>query len=111
MVSCTFSRHDLPNSRDDVRIGRAAADIPAHALANLGVSQVDAWRRHVGGCMTRPRRARFREHADRRADLAGSAVATLKSVVLDERSLKRMQGVCRAQALDRDDLIALVHYR
>ena len=51
------------------------------------------------------------EHADRRADLARRAVAALEAVVLDERRLQRVQVVRRAQPLDGDDLVALVHDR
>ena len=49
------------------------------------------------------------EHADRGADLAGRAVAALKAVVLEKRGLHRVQRVRRAEAFDRDDVVALVH--
>ena len=65
--------------------------------------------RHVGGDVAGPAGLRFGEHADRRADLAGGAVAALEAVVLDERGLQRVQRAGRAQAFDRHDLVALVH--
>ena len=50
----------------------------------------------------------FLDAGDRRADLPGRAVAALKSVVLEERSLDRVQLVAVRQALDRGDLVAFV---
>ena len=59
--------------------------------------------------MAGPTGLRLGEHADGRADLAGSAVAALEAVALDEGGLQRVQRARRAQAFDRHDLVALVH--
>ena len=78
--------------RDDVHVGAAAAQVAAHALADLVVVE-----------RRRPRRAASSSSADGRADLPGRAVAALEGVVLDERLLQRVQRVAVGQALDRRD--------
>ena len=51
------------------------------------------------------------EHPDRRAQLAGRAVAALERVVLDERLLQRMQLVVVREPLDGRHLGAIVRDR
>jgi len=51
----------------------------------------------------RPAGLVFGQHARRRADLTGSAVAALERVVLDEGGLERVQLIAVGQALDRHD--------
>ena len=90
----------LGDRRDDVHVGAAAAEVAAHALADLGRVELDA----LG--------PRLLEHARRRAELARRAVAALERVVLDERRLQRVQGAVRAgQPLDGRDLRAVVRRR
>ena len=77
----------------DVDVGAAAAEVAAHALADLGAGRA----RHAAIVRdgARPAGARPRQHAHRRADLARRAVAALERIVLDERLLQRMQLVAR----------------
>src|SRR5436190_12303003 len=84
-----FPAHGL-HSRDDARVGAAAADVAAHALAHIGVA----------------RSARLVEERHRRHDLAGRAVAALEAVVIDERLLYRMQTIAVGETFDRRDLAA-----
>ena len=51
---------------------------------------------------------RLLDHPDRRAELAGRAVAALEGVVLDERGLQRVQLVAVGEPLDGRDLRAVV---
>ena len=88
-------RHRLLNRRDDIDVRAAAADIPAHVLANL----------IIGG------REAFGHESHGRDDLPGRAITTLKSIVLDERRLQRMQVVAVGQPFDRRNCFALVHHR
>ena len=77
---------------DDVRIGRAAAQVAAHVFADFGVALGVA----------------FLDAGDRRHDLAGRAVAALEGVVIDEGLLHRMQRAVRlGEAFDGGDLLAL----
>ena len=74
-------------------IGAAAAEIAAHALA-------DALRIVAG--------LAFLDQADRAHDLARRAEAALEAVMGDEGRLHRMQPVAVRDALDRQDLGAVV---
>ena len=57
------------------------------------------------------RAARLFEQRSGRHDLARGAVAALKSVVFDKRSLHRMQRRRCGEAFDGGDLVALMHDR
>src|SRR5207302_11361215 len=81
------------------RIGASAADVAAHALADLGVAQLLALRLRLG------------DEPHRRADLSRLAVAALERVVLDERGLHCMKLARARKSLDRDDLVAFVRER
>ena len=80
----------------DPGIGAAAAEIAAHAFAHA--LRVIA-------------RLAFVDQADRAHDLAGRAEAALQSVMRDERRLHRMQLVAPCDALDGEDVGAVVAYR
>src|ERR671932_2247712 len=80
---------------DDVGISGATADVAAHPLSNL------RFRADVT----------FLDQRDGRDDLAGSAIAALQGVVLDETRLDRVQLATPCQALDGDDLAPLLHHR
>ena len=74
-------------------IGAAAAEIAAHGFADaLGIS--------AG--------LRFRDQADRAHDLAGRAEAALKAVMGDERGLHGMQLLAARDALDGEDVGAVM---
>ena len=101
---------DLGDRLDDVGIGAAAADVAAHALAQLGIGQLRR-RGQVGGDVAGDAGLDLVEHRHGRADLPGRAVAALIAVVLDEGGLHRMQVLRRAEPLDGGDAVALVHHR
>ena len=78
---------------EDIRVGATTADVAAHEFANFVVAV----------------RVIFFQQRNRGANLAGRAIAALKSIVLDERGLHRMQFIAIGQPFDRRDLVALVH--
>src|SRR5205823_4379681 len=84
-------RSCLLHGVDDIRIGGAPAQIAAHIFTNvrvvLGVTFIDA--------------------ADRRHDLARRAIAALKSVMLDEGLLHRMQFAVVGDAFDSGHVVTL----
>ena len=81
------------DGHDDVGVRPAAADVAAHALANL---------RRGSGVM-------FIEQRDRGHDLTWSTVTTLESVLLDERGLDPVKPILVRQAFDCYDLFSLLH--
>jgi len=81
------------DGHDDVGVRPAAADVAAHALANL---------RRGSGVM-------FIEQRDRGHDLTWSAVTTLESVLLDVRGLDPVKPILVRQAFDCYDLFPLLH--
>src|ERR1700722_17030968 len=93
---------------DDAVVGAAAAEIAAHSLAQLIVSERYRLRVEVLGDIARHALPELRRHADRRANLTRRAIAALKPVVFDERLLQGMERAGDSQALDRRDLAALV---
>src|SRR5258708_32991619 len=94
---------DLPDRRNDIGIGGAAAEIAAHALADLIVVEADVLSRQIGAHHTGPAGLGPAQHPDRRAELSWRTVATLKGVVCEERLLEWVQvvAICR-QPLDGD---------
>ena len=106
-----ISLRDIADRRDDVRIGRAPADIAAHPLADFRVGQLDPRGCDVGGGVAGPTGLHFGEHAHRRADLAGRAIAALEAIALNERRLQGVERLRRSQPFDGHDLVALVHHR
>src|SRR5205807_2571269 len=82
---CADLRFRLFNSRQNVRISAATADVAAHPFANFVVVV----------------RVPFLYARHCRANLPGRAVAALKSVLLDERGLHRMQLVAIRESFDR----------
>ena len=80
----------IVHGRDDVRIRCAAADVAAHTFSYFGRRQLNLFDTYVCGHMAGPAGIRFSEHANRRADLTGSAVTALKRIALDKG---RLQGV------------------
>ena len=83
-------------------VGRAAAQVAAHPLADLGVGRARRSARQVLGDVrwASPRPTSL-SIADRRADLAGRAVAALEGVVVDEGPLHRVQLAAREPARQR----------
>src|SRR3954451_3196539 len=72
----------------DVGIGRAATEIAAHEFADFRVALDVSFLHTCYG----------------RHDLAGSAVAALEGVVIDERLLHRMQHTGFGEAFNRGDV-------
>src|SRR5712691_11288582 len=83
----------LPDRRDNIGVGGAAAQIAAHALADLIVVQGDVRSRQISAHRTGPASLGLAQHADRRAELARGTVATLEGVMIDERLLEGVQVV------------------
>ena len=77
LVAERLQRATVLDRRDDVRVGAAAADVAAHPLADLVRGRASA-PRDVARDVARPARVDLVEHPDRRADLAGRAVAALE---------------------------------
>nr|GEU28231.1 hypothetical protein [Tanacetum cinerariifolium] len=86
-----------------------AADIAAHALADLVGGQQGAFGQ-AGAHVARDALFDFVEHGHGGADLARGTVAALVAVMLDERSLHRVQLVGRAQAFDGGNRCPFVHH-
>src|SRR5919201_6918436 len=109
-VSLTVPLAHLADGGNDVRVSGAPADVAAHPLGDLGIGQRRRGfdiRRDIAG----PARIVFGEQRDGGADLPGGAVAALESIMTYERGLHRMQSSLVGQALDRGDLVAVMHYR
>src|SRR5690348_4907551 len=110
LASGSFRR--VADRRDDVDVRAAAAEVPAHALADLVVAQLRGPEpAHVRGRRARRARARLGDQRRARADLTLIAVAALEGVALDEGALHRVQRLRRPEALGGDDLVALVRER
>src|SRR6476620_2902198 len=71
----------VADRRDDVRVGATAAEIAAHALADLRVREGDLGGQVLGD-VARPAGPHLGEHPGRRADLARRAVAALVAVMV-----------------------------
>ena len=100
---------DLSDRRDNIGIGGAAAQIAAHALADLLVGEGDVRSRQISAHRAGPTGLGLAQHADRRANLSRGTVAALEGVMVDERLLEGMQVVAIGrQPLDGDDLGVLV---
>ena len=90
---------------DDVGVGSAAADVAAHALADLVVGEFG-----VGGVAGLEGDGAegvvlvLFEEGDGGADLAGGAVAALEAVVFEEGGLDGVEGVAVGEAFDGGDL-------
>jgi hypothetical protein len=83
----------LLNSRNNVGVGAAAANVSTHQFANLIGSFRFALRYQRGG----------------RADLTGCAVAALKRVMVDEGLLELIENsICR-QAFNGGDVLGIMH--
>jgi len=80
---------------DDVGVSATAADVAAHQFFDLGVAGA----------------AGLFEQSNCGHDLAGSAIAALVAIVLDEGGLHGVETAGFAQALDGRDGIAFVHDR
>src|SRR5438132_7430569 len=63
------------------------------------------------GDVAGPTRVRFGQHADRRTDLAGGAVATLERVPLNKGGLQPMKSLRSSEAFDSHDTVIVVHDR
>src|SRR6185437_928736 len=86
---------------DDSVVGAAAAEVSAHALAHLVVLRRGRDRARNAG-------PELAHHPERRADLAGCAIAALEAVAVDEGLLERMQLAVRREPFDRRDRAPVV---
>jgi hypothetical protein len=79
----------------DAHIGAAAAKIPAHAFSHFRFVQLFG---SVDGNRAGSAFTEFRQHANGGTDLAGRAVAALKSITVNEGLLHGMEfaGICQA---------------
>jgi hypothetical protein len=93
---------------DDISIGSAAAEVAAHALTNLIVTERDMLSVQIYAHRTRPAGLDLAQHTDGRADLPRCTVAALEGVVFDKRSLQWVQILIIGESLDRDDLGTLM---
>src|SRR5689334_18551103 len=93
---------------DDSVVRSTAAQITAHALAQLIAAQRDLLQRQVRGDVARDAPPRLFSHTDSRTDLARSAVTTLEAVVIDERLLQRVQRSVRSEPFHGGDGEALI---
>jgi hypothetical protein len=82
------------NRRNDIGVCTATADIAVHGLLYVVIGWADG----------------FLEYGNGRHSLAGGAVATLVSVMLDEGCLHRMQMATLAYTFDRDNFVSGMHY-
>src|SRR5205085_8248569 len=93
------------NRGDYTVVSAAAPQIAAHALRNLQARRPRRARSEIGRNVARITSSEFLGHRERRTDLAGSTVPTLKTVMLDESDLKGMKVAVRiGQTLNRADL-------
>lgn len=67
--------------------------------------------RQIGGDRARHAPFYLVRHPDRGAELAGSAIAALKAIMLNEGILERMQMVGLSKTFDRGDRTTLILYR
>src|SRR5215469_10219777 len=105
---CRSDRYYLRDRRDDIGIGRTAAEIAAHALADLLIVEGDVLSSQIGAHRAGPASLDLAQHPNRRAELSRRAVAALEGVMGDERLLQRVQVLAISQPLNRDDLGVLV---
>ena len=80
---------NLLNGCHDVRIGAAAADVSIHALLDVFIAG-STW---------------LLQQSDSRHNLSGGAVAALKTIMLDESSLRGMEMIGLAESFDGGDMI------
>src|SRR5438046_1047439 len=85
--------HGLLNRRDDIWVRAASADVAAHQLAVVVDRLCPA----------------LREHCDGGADLSRSAIPALKSILIQEGLLHRVQLLAFRQPFNRRDLGAILH--
>ena len=99
---------DFDDCVDDVGIGTTTTDVAAHALANFDRSD-----RHfcikIVGDVARDVRLDFRQHGNRRTDLARCAVAALEPIMLNEGCLHGMKIVRLTETFDCGDRVAFMH--
>src|SRR5688572_2047957 len=93
----------FPDSRNNIRVSTAAAQVPRHALAYLFVRELHRPRPgpHVRGHIARLAVPCLVHHCDGRTYLAGRAETALKAIVLEKGGLHRVQLLAGRQAFDR----------
>src|SRR5205814_9390595 len=100
---------DVADRGDDVDVRTAAADVAAHAFANLILGEHSrAARPHVRRGRAGGAGARLVEQRDRRADLPWRTVSALERVAREKGCLDRMRRRRASDALDGDDLVSVV---
>ncbi len=100
---------DLPDRWNNSGIGGTAAEIAAHALADLIIVKGNVVNGQIGAHRAGPTGLGLAQHAERRADLPRGTVAALERVVRNERLVEGVQVVAIGrQSLDGNDLGVLV---
>src|SRR5258708_32465730 len=72
---------DLPDRRNDIGIGGAAAEIAAHTIADLIVVEADVLNGQIGAHHTGPAGLGLVTHNDRRAESPSHTIPTMKAVL------------------------------
>src|SRR5205807_9876314 len=85
---CLCLLGDLHDRRNDIGVRGAAAEIAAHALADLVVVEGDVPSCQISAHHAGPTDLGLAQHPDRRADLSWCTVAALEGVMCDERLLE-----------------------
>src|SRR6266516_3311793 len=101
----------LRYGRDDICVCSTAAEIAAHALADLIVVERHMISVQIGAHCTRPALLGLAQHPNGRADLSRRAVAALECIVRNERPLERVQVLTVCQPFDRHDQGVLMRDR
>src|SRR5271165_2734836 len=108
-VSCAASLGHLTDGGNDVGISGAPANIAAHTLRDLSVGQSRDGR-DVRRRIAWPARLVLRQQRDGGANLTGSAITALQSVMADKCGLHRAEIAIFFQTLDGPDLVARMHH-
>src|ERR1700676_4764255 len=96
------------NGIADAHVGPAATQIAAHAFFEVVVAQLTRGIGRARHDSARDAPAHFIDPPDRWADLAWCAIPALKAVLVHEGRLKRTSVLLIADALNRNDITALI---
>ncbi len=100
------------DGRDDIRVSSATANVAAHALPDLIVGDFDRTLfADIGSGEAYGIGLELFDHGDGGTDLAGSAIAALKAIMLNERSLHGVEIVSVGKSFDGGDFVAFEHDR
>src|ERR1700741_3781499 len=90
-ASCAISLDHLADRRDDVGVGRASTDVPAHAFPDLGIGKF--WLEGDLGCdIAWPTSFVLGQDGHGRTNLARRAVAALQCIMAYKGGLHRVKA-------------------